>query len=88
MIDIVEKMTEKVTSWCIACINQCGSPDFMICDQCRGHIETYHTCPECNLVEHFYGYDTPELCVCGFVWPDLNLLKTELEDRIEFHLEP
>jgi hypothetical protein len=88
MIEISEIAIGHTTPWCIICIDKCGSPDLMVCDQCRGHIVTYHTCPDCNVVKHYYGYDMPEACKCGYIWPDLNLLKTELEDRIGYYSEP
>ena len=87
MIAISEIDTAHTTSWCVACINKCGNTDMMICDTCHGYVKTSHICPVCGLEETYYGHDCPELCKCGYNWPDLNFLKEEQRSRIGYHLE-
>lgn len=38
------------------------------------------------MVNHFNGYDYPDSCKCGFVWPDIINLKEKVEDRIAYHI--
>jgi len=74
------------TSWCKACIKRCGKQDAMICTTCRGYIKTTHTCPDCHVIDSFFGYDVPEKCFCGFEWPDVDLLLESLGSRVEYHI--
>jgi len=57
-----------------------------VCKICRGYIVTYHKCPDCGSLDYYYGYDDPDFCACGYVWPDISLMKEDEKTRIDYYL--
>ena len=85
MIEILHKERRNSTSWCIACIRQCGQQDDHICGVCQGYVTTYFKCPGCNLITYFTGHDEPDTCKCGIVLPSIRDLKDTVDARVKYH---
>lgn len=86
MITILHKERLSLGPWCIACINQCGQQERSICDVCQGYVATYWRCPRCFRIDHFYAYDEPKVCSCGFVLPSMTDLKFKQEARVLYQV--
>jgi len=84
LITVIQKEKWQLGPWCLACIQQSGPADLMICKLCMGYVATYWKCPSCHRIDHYYAHDEPAACACGFVLPSVEDLKHEKSARVMY----
>lgn len=86
MIQLIQTEHPGATAQCLMCIARVGPTDKEICDMCEGFVSTYYKCPKCHTTDRFFGRNSPDTCLCGLVFTDLNLLKESKSERINYQL--
>jgi hypothetical protein len=90
MINLKTIATDCKTDLCECCriADEAKSREEVYCQNCEDFLKTEFVCIKCGEPDFYEGATCPVLCAsCRYPFDDFELIKTNLQSRIEFHID-